>query len=48
MTQTASEVSKAELLEAIESVKTSLEGVAFFDPRFRELYLQCYLKYFYV
>ena len=43
MTQTAAEVSKAEILKTIESVKASLDGLHDYDPRFREVYQSCVL-----
>ena len=39
----ASDVTKTELLEAIESVKASLDGLHDYDPRFREVYQSCVL-----
>jgi len=41
MTQTASEITKTDILETIESVKASLDGLPFYDPRFREFYQSC-------
>ena len=41
MTLMAAEISKTEILKAIESVKASLDGLPFYDPRFRELYQGC-------
>ena len=41
MTQTASDISKTEILETIDSVTASLDGLHDYDPRFRELYLGC-------
>ena len=43
MTPTDAEVPKNEILEAIESIKVSLEGLPDYDPRFRQLYKSSFL-----
>ena len=45
MTLMASDVTKTEILEAIESVKASLHGFHDYDPRFREPYQSCFLQW---